>query len=115
MDEGAHNRDACAGGPDRDIAGGPRAGHGQCRQVRAGRPVAAAAKMAGLDLTQQAKLRQIIHEHLGSTDVYSRIRSFVKDFIETEQGVALEEDKLLSTLHEKVTIIVVRRPALSHS
>ena len=58
--------------------------------------------MAGLDSNQQAKLRQIIHEHLGSTDVYSRIRSFVRDFIETEQGVALEEDKLLSTLHEKV-------------
>ena len=58
--------------------------------------------MAGLDLTQQAKLRQIIHEHLGSTDVYSRIRAFVRDFIETEQGVALEEDKLLCTLHEKV-------------
>jgi hypothetical protein len=60
--------------------------------------------MAGLDLTQQAKLRQIIHEHLGSTDVYSRIRSFVRDFIESEQGVALEEDKLLSTLHEKVNL-----------
>jgi hypothetical protein len=61
--------------------------------------------MSGLDLNQQAKLRQIIHEHLGSTDVYSRIRSFVRDFIETEQGVSLEEDKLLSTLHEKVKMM----------
>ena len=72
--------------------------------------------MAGLDSTQQAKLRQIIHEHLGSTDVYSRIRSFVRDFIETEQGVALDEDKLLSTLHEKVwwTFIFLLRSALVH-
>jgi hypothetical protein len=58
--------------------------------------------MAGLDSNQQAKLRQIIHEHLGSTDVYSRIRSFVREFLENEQGTVLEEDKLLATLHEKV-------------
>ena len=58
--------------------------------------------MAGLDREQQAKLRQIIHEHLGSTEVYSRIRSFVREFVESEQGVAMDEDKLLATLHEQV-------------
>ena len=65
----------------------------------------AAGKMAGLDPDQQAKLRQIIHEHLGSTDVYSRIRSFVREFVENEQGAAIEEDKLLATLHEKVCCV----------
>ena len=58
--------------------------------------------MGELDQSQLAKLRQVIHEHLGSTEVYSRIRLFVREFVETEQGTAIDEDKLISTLHEKV-------------
>ena len=27
---------------------------------------------------------------------------FVREFVETEQGTAIDEDKLISTLHEKV-------------
>jgi hypothetical protein len=61
-------------------------------------------QMNGLNPSQQAKLRQIIHEHLGSNDVYSKIRSFVRDFLESEEGLDLDEDKLLSVLHEKVGI-----------
>ena len=56
-----------------------------------------------MDSTQQAKLRQIIHQHLGANDVYGQIRSFVREFMENEQGV-VEEDRLLSVLHEKVVV-----------
>ncbi len=50
---------------------------------------------------QQVKLRQIIHDHLTSSNVYDKIRAFVRDFLETEQGVTPDDDKLLCVLREK--------------
>ncbi len=35
------------------------------------------------------------------SNLYGQVRSFVRDFIAQEQGVALDEDKLLTALHEK--------------
>ena len=47
----------------------------------------------------QERLKGIINDHLRSSNVYGKVRSFVRDFLATEEGVALEEDKLLTSLH----------------
>eukprot|EP00286_Rhodomonas_abbreviata_P010675 CAMPEP_0181342296 /NCGR_PEP_ID=MMETSP1101-20121128/30917_1 /TAXON_ID=46948 /ORGANISM="Rhodomonas abbreviata, Strain Caron Lab Isolate" /LENGTH=664 /DNA_ID=CAMNT_0023453729 /DNA_START=102 /DNA_END=2096 /DNA_ORIENTATION=+ len=61
----------------------------------------ACREMQGLGATQSEKLRSIIHEHLHSSNVFGQVRAFVRDFLAQEQGVALDEDKLLAALHEK--------------
>jgi len=38
------------------------------------------------------------------SNVYGKVRSFVRDFLSEEKGVALDEDKLLSALHEKKVV-----------
>eukprot|EP00802_Teleaulax_amphioxeia_P006340 Tamp_06344.p1 GENE.Tamp_06344~~Tamp_06344.p1 ORF type:complete len:666 (-),score=132.13 Tamp_06344:739-2655(-) len=60
--------------------------------------------MKGLDPAQKDRLKGIINEHLRSSNVYGKVRSFVRDFLATEEGVALEEDKLLTYLHEKKVV-----------
>ncbi|KAJ1489744.1 CEP76 C2 domain-containing protein, partial [Baffinella frigidus] len=50
---------------------------------------------------QHQKLRSVIDEHLRSSNVYGKVRSFVRDFLSEDRGVVLDEDKLLSALHEK--------------
>ena len=60
--------------------------------------------MKGLDPAQKERLKGIINDHLRSSNVYGKVRSFVRDFLATEEGVALEEDKLLTALHEKKVV-----------
>lgn len=55
-------------------------------------------------LVIQERLKEIINDHLRSSNVYGKVRSFVRDFLATEEGVALEEDKLLTSLHEKKVV-----------
>ena len=60
--------------------------------------------MKGLDGAQKERLKGIINEHLRESNVYGKVRSFVRDFLASEAGVALEEDKLLTALHEKKVV-----------
>ncbi|EKX35199.1 hypothetical protein GUITHDRAFT_118642 [Guillardia theta CCMP2712] len=54
-----------------------------------------------LEGQQKERLKNIISDHLKSTNVYGQVRSFVRDFLESEEGMDINEDKLLTTLHEK--------------
>ena len=60
--------------------------------------------MKGLDAAQKERLKGVINDHLRESNVYGKVRSFVRDFLATEEGVALEEDKLLTALHEKKVV-----------
>jgi hypothetical protein len=52
-----------------------------------------------VSLTRSARLASCAPRRLRACLVRSQVRSFVRDFLATEEGVALEEDKLLTYLH----------------